>query len=120
MCGIAGVLAFDGGSFRVGADLVTAMRECVRHRGPNGGETWIDDRGTIGLGHRRLSIIDLDERASQPMINEDASLRIIFNGEVYNHAALRAELSKSGRHKWSTDHSDTEVILHAFEEWGID
>jgi asparagine synthase (glutamine-hydrolysing) len=119
MCGIAGIMAFDTGQFRVSAELVTRMRECVRHRGPDGGETWVDTNGRIGLGHRRLSIIDLDERASQPMTNEDGSLRLIFNGEIYNHAELRAELSRSGRHQWSTDHSDTEVILHAFEEWGI-
>ena len=120
MCGIAGMLAFDRGDTRVTAEVVTAMRECVAHRGPNGGSTWVDAEGRVGLGHRRLSIIDLAEQASQPMANEDGSLRIIFNGEIYNHAELRRELSQSGRHRWLTDHSDTEVILHGFEEWGID
>ena len=120
MCGIAGMLAFDRGDTRVTAQVVTAMRECVAHRGPNGGSTWVDDAGRIGLGHRRLSIIDLADQANQPMANEDGSLRIIFNGEIYNHAELRRELSQTGRHRWSTDHSDTEVILHGFEEWGID
>ncbi len=120
MCGIAGMLAFDRGDTRVTAAVVTAMRECVAHRGPNGGSTWVDDAGRIGLGHRRLSIIDLADQANQPMANEDGSLRIIFNGEIYNHAELRRELSQTGRHHWLTDHSDTEVILHGFEEWGID
>lgn len=120
MCGIAGVLAFDRGSFRVTPDLVTAMRESVAHRGPDGGDTWVDAAGVVGLGHRRLSIIDLAASASQPMANEDGSLRIVFNGEIYNHADLRAELSKSGRQTWLTDHADTEVILHGYEEWGID
>ena len=56
----------------------------------------------------------------QPMANEDGSLRIVFNGEIYNHAEIRAELEAIGGHRWRTDHSDTEVILHAFEQWGID
>ena len=120
MCGIAGMLAFESGATRVTEPVVTAMRETLRHRGPNGGATWVDAEGRVGLGHRRLSIIDLADRAAQPMANEDGSLRIIFNGEIYNHADLRRELSQSGRHHWSTDHSDTEVILHGFEEWGID
>ena len=120
MCGIAGVLAFDRGSFRVTETLVTRMRETMRHRGPDGGETWVDPTGRIGLGHRRLSIIDLAAIASQPMSNEDGSIWIVFNGEIYNHAALRAELVALGGHRWKTDHSDTEVLLHAFEQWGID
>ncbi len=120
MCGIAGMLAFDRGTATVNETVVTAMREALRHRGPNGGQTWVDSSGRIGLGHRRLSIIDLSPSAAQPMANEDGTLRIVFNGEIYNHASLRAELSQSGRHRWATDHADTEVILHAFEEWGID
>ncbi|OLE16363.1 MAG: asparagine synthase (glutamine-hydrolyzing), partial [Cyanobacteria bacterium 13_1_40CM_2_61_4] len=74
----------------------------------------------LGLGHRRLAIIDLSEKAAQPMTNEDGTLWVVFNGEIYNHAEIRAELEKRGGHRWKTDHSDTEVILHAFEEWGID
>jgi len=72
------------------------------------------------LGFRRLAIIDLSERAMQPMSNEDGTLWVVFNGEIYNHAEIRAELERRGGHRWKTDHSDTEVILHAFEEWGID
>ena len=120
MCGIAGVMAFDRSAFRVTEPLVTRMREAVRHRGPDGGCTWIDAQGRIGLGHRRLCIIDLAPEASQPMSNEDGSLWVVFNGEIYNHAELRAELNRTGQHRWKTDHSDTEVILHAFEQWGID
>jgi asparagine synthase (glutamine-hydrolysing) len=77
-------------------------------------------RGQVGLGHRRLSIIDLSEAAAQPMCNEDGTLWVTFNGEIYNHAEIRAELEQIGGHQWKTDHSDTEVILHAFEQWGID
>ncbi|PYR15196.1 MAG: asparagine synthase (glutamine-hydrolyzing), partial [Acidobacteria bacterium] len=120
MCGLAGVLAFDRGPFLVTEPLVTRMRETMRHRGPDGGATWIDPEGRIGLGHRRLSIIDLATAAAQPMSNEDGSLWIVFNGEVYNHAELRAELVALGGHCWKTDHADTEVLLHGFEQWGID
>jgi asparagine synthase (glutamine-hydrolysing) len=120
MCGIAGVLAFDKATFRATESLVTRMRDAVRHRGPDAAATWIDARGSIGLGHRRLSIVDLSPEAEQPMANEDGTLRVVFNGEIYNHCALRKELQRSGAHVWRTDHSDTEVILHAFEAWGID
>jgi asparagine synthase (glutamine-hydrolysing) len=120
MCGIAGVLALDRGPFRVTEPLVTRMRETMRHRGPDGGATWIDPEGRIGLGHRRLSIIDLADCAAQPMTNEDGSLWLVFNGEIYNHAEIRAELVALGGHRWKTDHSDTEALLHGFEQWGID
>ena len=119
MCGIAGIMTF-GGQPPVEERVVTAMRETLSHRGPNGGCTWVDEARRIGLGHRRLSIIDLAETASQPMANEDGRIHLVFNGEIYNHADLRAELSRSGTHQWATDHSDTETIVHGFEEWGID
>jgi asparagine synthase (glutamine-hydrolysing) len=96
------------------------MRDAMRHRGPNGRGTWIAPHGRVALGHRRLSIIDLSPSADQPMSNEDGSVRIVFNGEIYNHAEIRAELESIGGHRWKTDHSDTEVILHAFEQWGIE
>ena len=120
MCGIAGVLAFHDGQFRVSEALVTRMRETMKHRGPDAGGTWVDPEGRVGLGHRRLSIIDLTTRAQQPMTNEDGSLWVVFNGEIYNHAAIRTELTSLGGHRWKTDHADTEVLLHAFEQWGID
>jgi asparagine synthase (glutamine-hydrolysing) len=120
VCGINGVLAFDGGSFVVTERYVSRMRDLLAHRGPDGAATWVDGDGRIGLGHRRLAIIDLSDSASQPMCNEDGSLWIVFNGEIYNHADIRRELAAGGDHRWKTDHSDTEVILHAFEEWGID
>lgn len=119
MCGIVGVHALGGGP-PVDAGLLAAMRDTMAHRGPDGAGLWVGDDGQIGLGHRRLSIIDLSHAADQPMANEDGSLRIVFNGEIYNHAEIRAELEQIGGHAWRTDHSDTEVILHAFEEWGIE
>jgi asparagine synthase (glutamine-hydrolysing) len=120
MCGIVGVLGFSGGSFRITEEYLRRMRDVMVHRGPDGSGMWISTDGLVGLGHRRLSIIDLSQQASQPMCNEDRSLWVSFNGEIYNHAEIRAELQKAGGHRWKTDHSDTEVILHAFEQWGID
>jgi asparagine synthase (glutamine-hydrolysing) len=119
MCGIVGALAFDDG-FRISEEYITRMRDSIAHRGPDGAGTWVSPDCRLGLGHRRLSIIDLSEMANQPMCNEDGTLWVVFNGEIYNHAEIRAELNRVGRHRWKTDHSDTEVILHAFEEWGIE
>src|SRR5207245_7110802 len=89
-------------------------------RGPDGAGIWVSADRRVGLGHRRLSIIDLSASAGQPMANEDGTLQITFNGEIYNHAEIRAELEAIGGHVWRTDHSDTEVVVHAFEEWGIE
>lgn len=120
MCGIAGTLTLDLQRFRVNAEHVDRMRETMGHRGPDGAGTWVDDAGRVGLGFRRLAIIDLDDRAMQPMPNENGSVRLVFNGEIYNHAEIRRELESLGGHTFRTDHSDTEVIVHAFEQWGID
>lgn len=120
MCGIAGAFVLGNNNFKITEPYINSMRDAMVHRGPDGAGTWIANDGRIGLGHRRLSIIDLSESASQPMSNENETLWISFNGEIYNHAEIREELKKIGRHQWKTDHSDTEVILHAFEEWGIE
>jgi asparagine synthase (glutamine-hydrolysing) len=120
MCGIVGTMVLEGSDFQVTEPYITAMRDTMVHRGPDGGETWVAEDGRIGLGHRRLSIIDLSAAADQPMSNEDGSIWIAFNGEIYNHAEIRTELEALGGHTWRTDHSDTETIIHAFEEWGID
>jgi len=119
MCGIAGTLTFDD-SFQVTEEYITRMRDTMTHRGPDGGSLWISDNKRVGLGHRRLAIIDLSSMATQPMCNQDKTLWIVFNGEIYNHAEIRTELNQLGFRKWKTQHSDTEVILHAFEQWGID
>ena len=119
MCGIAGTLSFDP-AFRVSREHVDRMRETLAHRGPDGADTWVSDDGRVGLGFRRLAIIDLSNAAMQPMSNEDGTVRLVFNGEIYNHADIRRELESLGGHTFRTDHSDTEVIVHAFEQWGID
>lgn len=120
MCGIVGALVFDNRDFVVTESHIICMRETMAHRGPDGSGVWVSADKKVGLGHRRLSIIDLCGAASQPMCNEDGTIWISFNGEIYNHATIRAELENMGGHRWKTDHSDTEVILHAFEQWGID
>ena len=117
MCGLVGIYSFNGKP--VDENLLIKMRDTMVHRGPDGAGAWVSEDRKVGLGHRRLSIIDLSEAAAQPMCNEDATLWISFNGEIYNHAEIKSELQNIGNHKWKTDHSDTEVILHAFEQWGI-
>jgi len=120
MCGIVGAISFAERPIRFTSAYIKAMRDIMEHRGPDGAGTWIAPDGRVAFGHRRLSIIDLSPVAAQPMSNEDGSLQVVFNGEIYNHAEIREELVKLGGHRWKTDHSDTEVILHAFEQWGID
>jgi len=119
MCGIVGALAFKNSSFTITPPYLARMRDAMIHRGPDGAGVWVAEDGRVGMGHRRLAILDLSEAASQPMCNEDGTLWVTFNGEIYNHAQIRAELQRIGGHRWKTDHSDTEVIIHAFEEWGI-
>lgn len=119
MCGLVGSYEPVNGNTCNDVVLV-AMRESMIHRGPDGGGLWRAKDGRCALGHRRLSIIDLSVSAHQPMSNESATVVISFNGEIYNHAELRSELEKRGKYRWVTDHSDTEVLLHAYEEWGVD
>jgi asparagine synthase (glutamine-hydrolysing) len=111
MCGICGIFRLDGKP--VDPDAIGAMSDTLRHRGPDGSGSYV--KGNIGLGHRRLSIIDVDGGA-QPIGNEDGSLQIVFNGEIYNFIELRQELEAAG-HRFTT-RSDTEVIVHAYEQWG--
>jgi asparagine synthase (glutamine-hydrolysing) len=118
MCGITGALSFAQSEFLITTPYITKMRDTMEHRGPDGAGVWVSDNGKIGLGHRRLSIIDLSETANQPMGNEDGTIQLVFNGEIYNHADIRRELEQTGKYVWTTDHSDTEVILHSYEEWG--
>ncbi|QJR16496.1 asparagine synthase (glutamine-hydrolyzing) [Usitatibacter palustris] len=110
MCGIAGFVGAGGM-----AEL-RAMGDAIAHRGPDGEGVLADPARGIHLLHRRLAIIDL-AGGDQPMWNEDGSVCVIFNGEIYNHVALRAELIAHG-HVFRSDHSDTEVLVHGYEQWG--
>lgn len=114
MCGIAGIMNLDGGP--VNCADIKRMTDALAHRGPDGEGQWCD--GPVGLGHRRLAIIDLSEEASQPMDSLDGRYVITYNGEVYNFRELRRELEKGGSRFRS--HSDTEVVLEAVIRWGID
>ena len=117
MCGIVG--SFRPGGTSAGPEVVARMRDRMTHRGPDGTGLWCSRDRACTLGHRRLSIIDLSPNAAQPMVNEDGTVAVTFNGEIYNHAEIRRELEAPGKYRWRTDHSDTEMLLHAYEEWGI-
>ena len=112
MCGITG-FAGDGTE----TDL-RAMCAALRHRGPDGHGIHIDRRFRVGLGHERLVVID-PAGGGQPMWNEDGTVGVVFNGEIYNAGELRDQLVTSG-HRFSSDHSDTEVLVHGYEQWGQD
>src|SRR5271165_4514532 len=112
MCGICGKLMLDGEG-TVSPALIKAMADTINHRGPDDEGYYVS--GPIGLGFRRLSIIDL-QSGHQPLSNEDETVWIVFNGEIYNYQELRAFLLSKG-HIFRT-HSDTEVIVHLYEELG--
>jgi asparagine synthase (glutamine-hydrolysing) len=110
MCGIAG---FFGAGDRTDLEAMTAA---LIHRGPDGDGFHVDTKAGLYLGHRRLAILDL-AGGHQPMWNEDRTVAVNFNGEIYNHVELRRELLAAG-HTFVTDHSDTEVLVHGYEQWG--
>ena len=115
MCGICGLTGY--GLSGVGQETIRAMTAALAHRGPDAQEVWLDAQGRCALGHARLSIVDL-ETGSQPMHSADGRYTIVFNGEIYNFHALRKTLEQRG-HVFRT-HSDTEVLLEAYSEWGVD
>jgi len=112
MCGIAGIRSNEAGT----ADKVRAMMDSIAHRGPDAAGFYASHEG-LALGHRRLSIIGIED-GQQPIASEDGSVRIVCNGEIYNYRSLRAELERAG-HRFAT-HSDSEVIVHLWEEHGAD
>lgn len=111
MCGICGALSFEG---PVERELIARMRDVMKHRGPDDAGLYVN--GSIGLGHCRLSIIDTSPAGHEPMGNENQTIWLIYNGEVYNYLELRAYLETKG-HAF-TSQTDAEVIIHAYEEWG--
>ncbi len=116
MCGFVAVISRD----RLEPEVLDAMRDRLAHRGPDGARSWSTStpRAVVGLGHRRLSIIDLTHAADQPMFDASGDLALVYNGEIYNYVELREELAATGR-VFSTK-SDTEVLLAAYERWGTD
>lgn len=117
MCGIAGYYDLSRQSGEVQQSLLDAMQQAIIHRGPDGFGTWISADKKLGFAFRRLAIIDLSENAAQPMSDDEHLCTIMFNGEIYNHQAIREDLEKLG-YRYNS-HSDTETILYAFKEWGI-
>lgn len=119
MCGIAGIVdprAASEGSLK---DIAVRMRDALSHRGPDDKGYWEDASAGVGLGHRRLSILDLSQEGHQPMLSESGRYVIVYNGEVYNFTEIRAELEGAGKGSWRGT-SDTEVVLAAFERWGVE
>jgi asparagine synthase (glutamine-hydrolysing) len=118
MCGITGFwdtsIELNGERLR---SIATQMSDAIIHRGPDNGGVWVDEAAGIALGHRRLAIVDLSPEGHQPMISSDGRYTIVFNGEIYNFVALRQELIALG-HSFR-GHSDTEVMLAGFSQWGI-
>jgi asparagine synthase (glutamine-hydrolysing) len=114
MCGIAGLIYLDGSP--VSPVVLRRMTDAVAHRGPDGEGQWIEEN--VGLGHRRLSIIDLSPAGAQPMLSADGRWVLTYNGELYNYRELRAELQAVG-HRFRSE-TDTEVVLYAMMEWGAE
>jgi len=114
MCGIAGILNLDGEP--VAPVILRRMTDAIAHRGPDGEGSYVD--GNLGLGHRRLAIIDLSPAGHQPMLTADGRYALSYNGEIYNFQELRVELETLG-HQFRS-RTDSEVVLHAFAQWGAD
>ena len=133
MCGIAGFIGFQTAHPCDSINALTRMGSAISHRGPNDSGTWIDVASSVGLVHRRLSIIDLSPAGHQPMTSPSGRYVMVFNGEIYNHVGLRVESEKLAFNapcslsptkiqssiSWR-GHSDTETLLACFDAWGIE
>ncbi len=111
MCGICGIIDYDSRE-DAKKHILAKMCAAIRHRGPDDDGVYV--KGRVGLGHRRLKIIDLSLAAHQPMCNEDGKIWLVFNGEIYNYSELRQELENKGHICKSK--SDTETVIHLYEE----
>ena len=119
MCGIAGFFA-PSSMPADAAEVARAMGDALRHRGPDDSGEWLDPGAGIALAHRRLSIVDLSAAGHQPMHSADGRWVLVYNGEIYNHGALRDQLQAAGRAPPWRGHSDTETVLAAISAWGLD
>jgi asparagine synthase (glutamine-hydrolysing) len=115
MCGIAGLIS----SGPVYPPLLRQMTGVIAHRGPDDDGLWVDDEAHVGLGHRRLAIVDLSPLGHQPMISSDGRWVLDYNGEIYNHLEVRAQLDQAGSNEWR-GHSDTETLVEAIAAWGLE
>ncbi len=118
MGGICGFIKLQSRTTCFSQEYLEAINMTMIKRGSDSQKVWLDEKNRVGLGNCRLAILDLSSNAEQPMTNQDGSIVLTFNGEIYNHLELRQRLMRTGKYNWKTNHSDTEVILHAYEEWG--
>ena len=119
MCGIAGYLALPGQGVEAMAARVRRMGDAITHRGPDSQGEWADAESGIAFAHQRLAIVDLTAAGHQPMTSPSGRFMMVYNGEIYNHADLRAELQRSGHAPAWRGHSDTETLLAGFDIWGV-
>ena len=119
MCGIAGLLRRGGDEGTTLRQTVIGMTAALAHRGPDAHDVWTDEAAGISLGHRRLSILDLTAAGAQPMRSDCGRFTVTFNGEIYNHLAIRSELEAAGAAPDWRGHSDTETLLYAVRYWGV-
>ena len=115
MCGIVGILNYGNSRHPASPSLLGMLADTMRHRGPDGAGVWVSQDKKIGLGHRRLGIIDLSQNAQQPISNEAGDVWLTYNGEIYNYATIRTRLKNGGQHRFRS-RSDTEVIVHLYED----
>jgi len=115
MCGIAGIIKFNGSS--ISTNEIDELTDSLAHRGPDGRGTWFNQNKNIALGHRRLSILDLSDAGHQPMISKDGFLSLVLNGEIFNFIEIKNELKAKG-HTFISQ-TDTEVVLTAYKQWGL-
>jgi len=119
MCGIAGIVSFgERNVVKINEEKIKKMNDTMIHRGPDDEGVYVNDSGRVGLGHRRLSIIDLSSAGHQPMSNEDDTIWLVFNGEIYNYLDIKKDLEVKG-HKFKSK-TDSETIIHLYEEEGVD
>src|SRR4030095_3020475 len=118
MCGLVSIFSYHPVAPEISRDELRVIRDHMSARGPDGSGECVSCDGRVGLEHRRLSIIDLSDAGNQPMSNEDGTIQLIFNGEIYNYKVLREKLIRQG-HIFRS-HSDSEVLVHLYEERGED
>ena len=118
MCGLSGFINLSKSQIKVEENLLIAMQQKLKHRGPDAFSHWKSDEHQIGLSHSRLSIVDLSDAGLQPMFDQQKTVAICFNGEIYNHKSLRKQLEGLGYKYFSN--TDTETLIYAYKEWGID
>jgi asparagine synthase (glutamine-hydrolysing) len=119
MCGIAGLLRPGGGDESLLAGYAKRMADTLAHRGPDASGIWTNAAAGVAFGHRRLSILDLSQAGAQPMLGDCGRFAVTFNGEIYNHLDIRAELEANGARPNWRGHSDTETLLYAVRQWGV-